>query len=278
MRNSRIQALKRNVGRLYLNRILNGGFLSSRLIGQIEVMTAPTMSSSSAELEARCPVCGQGFVQHKSWLVRCAACGFLASTLAPGAGTGIEGLDALRRANFENVLDRLEQHRKLAGLRLLEVGCSTGLFLEVAARRGADVQGIEPELKNALFSRKKGLRVQSGFFPQDLDDRGRYDIIAFNDVFEHLPDPVESLKAVEQLLRPFGIAILNLPSSDGVLYKTATLLDRVGYGAPLERLWQKGLPSPHVSHAGALRRDPGPGRPDLQHSHHGDARHGPRQH
>ena len=197
---------------------------------------------------ARCPVCGENMIARKSWLSRCRGCGYLGSTLPPGAGTGIEGLRAVRQANFERMLDRLERHRALAGARLLEVGCAQGMFLEAAARRGAHVRGIEPEARNAHFARSAGFDVDSGFFPQDLSDAGPYDLVVFNDVFEHLPNPDRALQAVEAILRPGAVAILNLPTSDGILYKTAALLDRAGSSASFDRLWQRGLPSPHVSY------------------------------
>ena len=199
-------------------------------------------------LDLGCGVCGAGMVARKAWLAECPACGFLASSLPAGAGTGIEGLEAIRLANFDRILDRLQAHRAVTGARILEVGCAKGLFLEAAARRGAKVHAIEPELANAQFARSRGFAVESGFFPQDLAERGPYDIIVFNDVFEHLPDPAGALRAVEQLLQPGGIVVLNLPTSDGFLYQTARVLDRVGLSAAFERLWQKGLPSPHVSY------------------------------
>jgi 2-polyprenyl-3-methyl-5-hydroxy-6-metoxy-1,4-benzoquinol methylase len=170
------------------------------------------------------------------------------STLPAGAGTGIEGIEQIRRANFASILDCLATHRTLKGARVLEVGCADGLFLDAAAQRGASVHAIEPELAKARIARAKGHTVEEGFFPDDLAATAAYDVIAFNDVFEHLPRPVEALRAVERLLAPGGIAVLNLPTSSGFLYKTATLLDHVGFDTPFNRLWQKGLPSPHVSY------------------------------
>jgi SAM-dependent methyltransferase len=185
---------------------------------------------------------------RKAWLFACPDCGFLASALQPGPGTGIGGLEALRRTNFEIVLDRLGRRRVLSGLRLLEVGAAQGWFLEAARRRGAIVAGIEPEAANAEIAHMKGLDVVVGFFPDDLAGRGPFDAIVFNDVFEHLPDPARMIRDVEALLAPGGLAVVNLPSSKGALFRLARALDVVGITSPHERLWQKGLPSPHVSY------------------------------
>jgi len=185
---------------------------------------------------------------RNDWLDACRNCGFLASTLVPGAGTGIDGLEDLRRSNFERLLDALEPLRPLAGARLLEVGCAKGWFLTTAARRGAIVRGIEPELSNAEIARSTGLTVESGFFPADLRDHGPYDIIVFNDVFEHLPHPGAAIEDVEALLSPGGLVVINAPSSSGTLYAIASFLAAFGIHGPFERLWQKGFPSPHLSY------------------------------
>jgi 2-polyprenyl-3-methyl-5-hydroxy-6-metoxy-1,4-benzoquinol methylase len=195
-----------------------------------------------------CVVCGAEMRELKPWLYRCRACNIFSSTLKPAAGTGVPGLEELRRQNFEVMFDRLEALSPLSGVRILEVGSAWGWFLEAAQNRGAKAQGIEPEQANAVRAREKGLKVEIGFFPQDLADRGPYDIIVFNDVFEHLSDPVAVAKQTAQLLKPSGILVINLPSSDGILFKIATALDALGAGSWLDRLWQKGFPSPHVSY------------------------------
>lgn len=150
--------------------------------------------SGSAMGAVWCEACGAAMRKKKTWLYRCEACGFFASTLHPAQGTGVPGLEELRRFNFEIMLDRLEEMRPLAGTQILEVGSAWGWFLEAAQRRGAKVQGIEPEAATAELARRHGLDVETGFFPADLRDRGPYDMIIFNDVFEHLPHPSLRIK------------------------------------------------------------------------------------
>lgn len=195
-----------------------------------------------------CAVCGAPLRLLKPWLARCDACGFLASNLEPGPGTGLEGLEDLRRANIAATLDRLARSAPLAGVTLLDVGCAKGWFLSAARERGAQVHGIEPQEVHVRDGRAAGLSIDLGFFPADLSRPGPYGIIAFNDVFEHLPAPEQAIRDVERLLKPGGIAVINLPSSAGALYRIATVLDRLGMSGSFERMWQKGLPSPHMSY------------------------------
>ena len=116
-------------------------------------------------------------------------------------------------------------------LRRVEVWWRTGW------NRKRPMSGL-PEATDCLPS--------SGFFPADLQDHGPYDVIAFNDVFEHLPSPVLAIRRVEELLSVDGTVVINLPSSEGALFRIATLLAAMGFTSPLERLWQMGFPSPHI--------------------------------
>src|ERR1043165_3751501 len=183
-----------------------------------------------------CEICGAAMRRQKAWLYHCSRCRFLISTLTPAQGTGVAGLEQLRRHNFEVMLDRIEQIQPLRGTRMLEVGSAWGWFLEAAQRRHAKIRGIEPEGANAEVSKRRGFDVETGFFPESLKDRNLYHIIVFNDVFEHIPNPSAVLKEVEKLLNPSGMVVFNLPSSDGILFKIATMLDVFGAGSWLERM------------------------------------------
>jgi 2-polyprenyl-3-methyl-5-hydroxy-6-metoxy-1,4-benzoquinol methylase len=207
------------------------------------------MMTDAASPVPACMVCGKRMRPRKTWLWRCPACRLLLSTLPAGAGTvAIDNLDTLRRSNFEILLDRVGKIVPLSGKTVLEVGCSTGLFLAAATQRGAIVTGLEPEKEKADLARAKGFTVIDGFFPDALNPEQRFDLIFFNDVFEHLPDPAAALRACEKHLGPGGLLIINLPDSDGVFYKTANLLDRIGMAMPFDRMWQKSFSSPHVTY------------------------------
>jgi len=182
------------------------------------------------------------------WLYACSNCGFGTSSLTAGGGRGIEGLETLRRRNFATLCEWLNERFALAGKKLLEVGCAEGWFLEEARNRGMIVFAIEASLPHAEISRAKGFDVTDGFFPDDIDAQGLFDFIVFNDVFEHLPNPVSALARCEELLEPGGALILNLPSNRGIFYRLGSLLARVGRPSSLERLWQKGFPSPHLTY------------------------------
>jgi len=235
------------------------------MTGELKILdgreaTADTTRTGVLTEAMCCPVCGGAIVSvRRAWLLRCRTCGFRRSTLAMVIGDDraagaidedlrAAGLERLRRSNFERLLDRLCRWIEPHGASLLDIGCAHGWFLEAAARRGFRVTGLEPDPHVAIRAAAAGHTIWHGFFPYHLPANRRFDVLAFNDVFEHLPDVVEATQACHARLAPDGLLVLNLPSSRGVFYRLAETLDRVGVSSPLERLWQKGFPSPHLSY------------------------------
>lgn len=154
-------------------------------------------------------------------------------------------LRSLRLANFSSLLRAIKRSGKCSG-KLLDVGCAHGWFLEASRENGFDVLGIEPDLNMFDAATKRGLPVRQGFFPEALTRSEQFDVVAFNDVFEHIPDLNILLTGCRNHLKSDGVLVLNLPSSNGVFYKWARLLSKIGFNGFFDRLWQKNLPSPHL--------------------------------
>ena len=195
-----------------------------------------------------CLACGDQMRAAEPWVWRCRSCSFMMSTLQAGAGRGVSGLKPLRLQNFEKILDVIEQCTPRRELRLLEVGSAEGWFLERAIERRIQVEGVEPTLEPSSFADAERLNIRVGYFPDALDADDCFDCIVFNDVFEHFPDPVLAIKEVERRLNAGGLVVLNLPSSKGFVFRSARILYRFGISGPYERLWQKGMDSPHITY------------------------------
>ena len=195
-----------------------------------------------------CPACGEAMRAVGDWLRRCPSCAFMMSSLPAAGGRGVSGLKPLRMRNFQIILDQLEPLLPRPNAALLEVGCAKGWFLQCAADRGLLVEGIEADPGQLEADLGSWHNVRFGYFPQALKAGAVYDAIVFNDVFEHLPDCREAIIEVERRLAPGGLAVLNLPSSDGLVFSGARLLRALGLPGPYERLWQKGMDSPHITY------------------------------
>lgn len=212
---------------------------------------------------AHCHVCDGEMVSGRvDWLLTCARCGFQRSTLTSSireSGRDCDRLDEdarakalepLRRRTSEIVLHRLQAliRRDQTSVRILEVGCGHGWFLDAAAGRGFDVAGVEPDSRVAAWLDRTGRTVWNGFFPDAVPAGNTFDVIAFNDVFEHIDDARGCIESCARLLRGERIVVVNAPSRDGVFYKAASVLARLGVTKPAERLWQYGFASPHVAY------------------------------
>jgi SAM-dependent methyltransferase len=156
-------------------------------------------------------------------------------------------LKPIRMANFKQILDDCGSLLP-AGATILDVGCAHGWFLEAAKRWGYNAVGIEPDREMVEHAHAAGHDVIMGYFPDALPAGKQFDVITFNDVFEHLPDVNAIARAVHSRLKPKGTAIINLPVSDGVVFRSTRTATRFGLAGPYERMWQKGLRSPHLSY------------------------------
>lgn len=204
-----------------------------------------------------CIVCGtQQTAGLTSWHATCPSCAYESAKLEGAinredAHASLNeaqreaGLKALRQENFADVVGYARRFAPPGGRKLLDVGSAHGWFLE-AAHGSFDVLGIEPDEAVGSRAAARGLPVRPGFFPDALQNDERFDVIVFNDVIEHIPPIAAALAACAERLNPDGILILNLPNSKGFFYRLSKLFARLGWRAPFERLWQKGLPSPHV--------------------------------
>lgn len=101
------------------------------------------------------------------------------------------------------------------GKRVLDVGCATGYFAQfLAAERGCDVQGLEPDPVAAGVARQRlGDRVTVGGSELLLDYApGSFDVVVFADVLEHLVDPGQALRDARRLLAPGGRVVASIPN------------------------------------------------------------------
>lgn len=112
----------------------------------------------------------------------------------------------------ELILDRYGTEKR----NLLEVGCGSGLLLEVLTSKnlGWSLKGVEPSERAVEICRKKGLDVFHGCLEQ-LDDENEYDLIIFWAVFDHFFDPFSVVEKTYQLLKPGGSIIIGNINIDG---------------------------------------------------------------
>ena len=118
-----------------------------------------------------------------------------------------------KRSRIVNSLKKREQ-----GGKLLDVGCSTGLFLSTI-REGSswEVWGVEPSEFAANIARDHyHLNVFTGDLFQANYPENFFHVVTLWDVLEHLPDPSSSLTEISRITTPHGYLVLRIPNADSL--------------------------------------------------------------
>jgi len=96
--------------------------------------------------------------------------------------------------------------------RILDVGCSTGIFLDAMREGGWETQGIDLSPQAVEYARQRlGLQVFQGQLLEAQLPPNFFDVVTLWDVLEHTFDPLETLREVNRLLVEGGIVELTLP-------------------------------------------------------------------
>ncbi|HEY2690339.1 MAG TPA: class I SAM-dependent methyltransferase [Streptosporangiaceae bacterium] len=157
----------------------------------------------------------------------------------PGQGPSGAELKPLQLAYSEvqaEMLDEQGRRRKAAkilavlrhflgrkdfhGLRVLDIGCSAGFISDELSLAGADVIGLdidEPGLEKA--KQRFGDHVEFILAPGSAIPlpTGSVDVVIFNHIYEHVPDPLAVMAEIRRVLRGDGVVYLGLGNRLGVI-------------------------------------------------------------
>ena len=97
---------------------------------------------------------------------------------------------------------------------LLEIGSSTGYFLDDLSGYVKKVIGIEPSKAYREYALSRGIQTLEAL--SDLGDM-KFDVIAIYYVLEHLRDPVEYLMNLKSFLNSGGRILIEVPNVQDIL-------------------------------------------------------------
>lgn len=203
-------------------------------------MTAATDAPTDAptvELVDACPVCGGRERRplipevHHIGVARCSACelvhatGHYAATylsesyyaaraIQRQSPTRPSARDIDRKRRNVQLYDRLSGGRLArprAGARALDIGCDTGLLLDVLRELGYRTEGIERS-PAGVQAEAAGHEVHALDIEVTDLGLGRYEVITMTHVLEHLREPVRGLVWIRRHLAPGGVAVIEVPN------------------------------------------------------------------
>lgn len=179
-------------------------------------------------LECQAGLSATALVLPEGLLLRCNACSQLVSQadaqryaasmqeFDDPRGTAPDARAAARREELAHRrVRRIAQlvGRATQGMRLLDVGCSSGAFLASAKKLGCEVQGVEPATRAAESARALGLEVFTGTLEQARFADETFDAVTLFEVIEHLTAPIVLLKEIQRVLRPGGVLLVGTGNS-----------------------------------------------------------------
>jgi ubiquinone/menaquinone biosynthesis C-methylase UbiE len=235
------------------------------------------MSGTLVFEEARCPLCGEreaatvssapdplGLSPEPYTTARCRGCGLVHTRPRPD-GTSLalyyqdvysgQGGDEMHDAQTNQGLwyvnearwKLLQPHATLGpGDRILDLGCGYGAWLAfLYGRTGSEIHGLDADegsIARNLCRDHGELRV--GELEEAAYPDGHFALVSMMHSLEHMRDPVRTLRELHRVLRPGGLAFVEVPNFDSAL---RTLLGRH---------WFPLLVPQHLQHfeAASLRR------------------------
>lgn len=119
----------------------------------------------------------------------------------------------MKIATFQLRLNLIRQF--VTSGKVLDVGCATGYFLEIARTNGFEPYGVEFSEYSAAIAKKKfgEKNVFLGTLEQYDFENKSFDVIVMSDLIEHVRIPAQTLSKAAALLKDDGVIMIMTPDT-----------------------------------------------------------------
>jgi SAM-dependent methyltransferase len=177
-----------------------------------------------------CPICNSSNIVQKSWILRnnyrlgvCDNCEFQFTQPRPELDYLIDYYNSISSVRFYKFSDertiadsrliykQIKKHQPNAK-RVLEIGGSTGYYLQGLKLRGYEVVGSELSSNAVKLAREwYDLEMYEAEFPPAAL-KNTFDVVIIHHVIEHVIDPVDFFQNAAEFLSKDGIFIVETPN------------------------------------------------------------------
>jgi len=126
--------------------------------------------------------------------------------------------------------------------KILDVGCATGVFLNMAKNAGWETYGIDINRQAIEYARQVyKLAVKISDSPESSFQKSYFDVVTMFDSIEHVPNPLSTLQEANNVTRPNGLLVITTPNIDGLFPKFTYFLFGKTFG-----IWEHPTPPGHI--------------------------------
>lgn len=160
---------------------------------------------------------------NNAYIVKCKNCNFVFSQKKPtfeelskhySNYPRYNQLSPITEKRYNELLDQFEPYRKTNNI--IDLGCSNGLFLDCAKKRGWNVYGTEFADECIETCKQKGINIyKSDQLPHEILKQ-QFDIVTSFEVIEHINTPNEEIELVKSLLRSNGVFYFTTPNFNSI--------------------------------------------------------------
>lgn len=158
-----------------------------------------------------------------AFLVKCIECSLVFTSKIPttvelnlhyGNYPRYHQLSPITEKRYNELLDSFEPFRSTNNL--IDLGCSNGLFLECAKKRGWNVYGTEYDPQCIEIGKQKEITIyKSDQLPDELFQI-KFDVVTSFEVIEHINTPNEEMIFINKLLRTGGVTYITTPNFNSI--------------------------------------------------------------
>ena len=153
----------------------------------------------------------------------CTSCGLIRQKAIESGSHDYSRVDRATTRQFPKYIDQIIRSLSNYGIALddtiIEIGSNDGGFLDRLSTAGfSRLIGIEPSIACNEISRSKGHAIISAHWDENtaasvLNEHGAARAVICRHTLEHVPHPLEFLRAIRSILAPDGIVFIEVPDA-----------------------------------------------------------------